>query len=112
MTDCQTHPNHDHVHGENCGHTKIKHEDHYDFLHDGHLHHPHQDHIDEHVLEVNDDHPNECNKTHLHEHTHDPDCGHEAVTHGDHIDYIVDGRLHQQHGDHCDDHGAVEVLTN
>ena len=41
-----------------------------------------------------------------------PDCEHEAVTHGDHIDYIVDGRLHQQHGDHCDDHGAVEVLTN
>ena len=62
MTDCTKHPNHDHIHGENCGHIKIKHEDHYDFLHDGHLHHTHQDHIDEHVLEVNDHNPNECNK--------------------------------------------------
>ena len=26
--------------------------------------------------------------------------------------HIVDGRLHRQHGDHCDDHGAVEVITN
>ena len=31
---------------------------------------------------------------------------------GDHIDYIVDGRLHQQHEDHCDDHGAVDLQRN
>ena len=112
MTECTIHANHDHIHGENCGHAKIKHGDHYDFLHDGHLHHPHEDHIDEHVLEVNDHNPNECNQKHLHDHTHGSDCGHEAVTHGDHIDYIVDGRLHQQHEGHCDDHGAVELQTN
>lgn len=34
------------------------------------------------------------------------------VPHGDHIDYIVDGRLHHPHGDHCDDHGPVEVIKN
>ena len=112
MTDCKTHPNHDHIHGENCGHTKIKHADHYDYINDGHLHHPHEDHNDEHRLEINDQNPNECNKQHLHDHTHGSGCGHEAVTHGDHIDYIVDGRLHQQHEDHCDDHGAVDLQRN
>jgi hypothetical protein len=29
------------------------------------------------------------------------------VPHGDHADYLVEGHLHHQHGDHCDDHGAV-----
>jgi hypothetical protein len=41
---------------------------------------------------------------------HGPGCGHEAIKHGDHIDYIVDGRLHHQHGDHCDDHGPLETI--
>ena len=54
MSECTIHANHDHIHGENCGHAKIKHGDHYDFLHDGHLHHPHEDHNDEHALEIND----------------------------------------------------------
>jgi hypothetical protein len=25
------------------------------------------------------------------------------------VDYIVDGRLHHPHGDHCDDHGPVSL---
>jgi hypothetical protein len=112
MTNCNTHTNHDHNHGENCGHSKVKHGDHYDYLHDSHLHHPHEDHVDEHVLEVTDHNPVECNKKHLHEHVHSPDCEHESVVHGDHIDYIVDGRLHYKHNEHCDDHGSVEVLAN
>ncbi|EDP59878.1 hypothetical protein AND4_00678 [Vibrio sp. AND4] len=33
-----------------------------------------------------------------------------GMKHGDHIDYIVDGRLHHQHGDHCDDHGPIELV--
>ena len=37
-------------------------------------------------------------------------CGHEAVPHGDHVDYLVNGRLHHQHGDHCDDHGPVQIV--
>jgi hypothetical protein len=32
------------------------------------------------------------------------------VPHGDHHDYLIDGRLHHPHGDHCDDHGPVTVL--
>ena len=45
---CNEHANHDHEHGENCGHTAVKHNDHVDYLHDGHLHHPHGDHCDDH----------------------------------------------------------------
>jgi hypothetical protein len=26
------------------------------------------------------------------------------------VDYLVDGRLHHPHGDHCDDHGPVNVV--
>jgi hypothetical protein len=33
------------------------------------------------------------------------------VPHGDHFDYLVDGRLHHRHGDHCDDHGPITVLN-
>lgn len=112
---CKIHENHEHEHGENCGHLKVKHGDHYDYLHDGHLHHKHENHYDEHVLEVNESNPDGCNPVadeDCGEHVHGPDCGHEAVPHGDHIDYIVDGRLHHPHGDHCDDHGAVEILKN
>lgn len=105
---CNIHDKHDHVHGEQCGHTAILHGDHVDYLHDGHLHHPHAGHYDEHTLEVNETNPDGCHPVHTcGEHIHGEGCGHEAVPHGDHIDYIVDGRLHHQHGDHCDDHGPV-----
>lgn len=103
---------HQHQHGADCGHTAIRHNDHVDYLHDGHLHHPHEDHYDEHVLEVNGTNPDQCNRTHncgADGHVHGPGCGHEQVPHGDHVDYLVDGRLHHMHGDHCDDHGPVEV---
>ncbi|MCD8501925.1 MAG: hypothetical protein LRY71_09930 [Bacillaceae bacterium] len=43
--------------------------------------------------------------------THDDDCGHELVPQGDHVDFLVNGRLHHVHGDHCDDHGPVELVT-
>jgi hypothetical protein len=42
-------------------------------------------------------------------HVHGPGCGHEPVAHGDHTDFLVDGRLHHPHGGHCDDHGPAEV---
>lgn len=37
------------------------------------------------------------------EHEHGPNCGHEAVVHGDHIDYLHDGHRHHAHGDHYDE---------
>lgn len=44
-------------------------------------------------------------------HQHSQLCGHVRVIHGDHVDYIVDGRLHYPHNTHCDDHGAVEIVS-
>ena len=109
---CQIHEGHDHVHQAGCGHTAIRHGDHIDYLHDGHLHHPHNGHYDEHCLEVSETNPDGCHPVHVcGEHIHGEGCGHEAVPHGDHVCYIVDGRLHHQHGDHCDDHGPVEILS-
>jgi hypothetical protein len=39
-----------------------------------------------------------------HEHRHGPGCGHTAVRHGDHVDYLHDGHLHHAHEDHIDEH--------
>lgn len=39
---------HPHVHGVDCGHESVVHDDHVDFLHDGHRHAGHRDHYDEH----------------------------------------------------------------
>lgn len=115
MTPHKTHEGHTHVHGENCGHTALRHEGHTDYLHNGHLHHMHEGYVDEHVLAVNADNPAACTPDHVcggHErgHQHGPDCGHEVVPHGDHVDYLVEGHLHHFHGDHCDHHGAVELV--
>jgi len=102
-----THTGHAHVHDESCGHLRIAHGDHYDYLHDGHLHAAHGDHYDEHVLAVNETNPSACAPISC-----DCDhagCGHQAVPHSDHTDRLVDGRLHHQHDDHCDDHGPLPV---
>ena len=32
------------------------------------------------------------------------DCGHPAVPHGDHVDYVHDGHRHAPHGEHYDEH--------
>lgn len=106
---------HPHQHGKGCGHTAIKHGNHVDYLHDGHLHHQNDDgSVEEHVLPVTEENPDGCSGVahakHDDGHVHGPGCGHEAVPHGDHIDYLVDGRLHHPHGDHCDDHGPVNVV--
>jgi hypothetical protein len=110
-----SHENHDHEHGQNCGHTAIKHGDHTDYLHDGHLHHVSQAGVEEHEIAVSAENPADCTPAHDcggHEagHVHGDGCGHEAVPHGDHVDYLVNGHLHHPHGDHCDDHGPVEVV--
>jgi zinc transport system permease protein len=39
-----------------------------------------------------------------HGHAHGPGCGHPAVEHGDHVDYIHDGHRHAVHGGHYDEH--------
>ena len=108
---------HDHEHGAKCGHTAIQHGDHVDYLHDGHLHHPSGEgtKVEHHKIEVSETNPAHCTPDHKcashdSDHVHGPGCGHEAVPHGDHICYLVDGHLHFPHEGHCDDHGPLKVV--
>ena len=115
MSEHHVHPNHEHVHGPDCGHTAILHDGHTDYLHNGHLHHAHEDHYDEHSIAVTGSNPDECTPQHYcgghaEDHQHGPGCGHEAVPHGDHVDYLVEGHLHHPHGDHCDNHGKLKLI--
>ncbi|MBS2012858.1 MAG: hypothetical protein JST00_08230 [Deltaproteobacteria bacterium] len=107
---------HAHTHGPGCGHTRVSHAGHHDFLHDGHLHHVHGDHVDEHSIDVGADNPSACTPAHAcgahaSGHVHGAGCGHEAVPHGDHVDYLVDGHLHHPCTGHCDDHGRLAVVA-
>lgn len=111
---CMLHANHEHKHGRECGHTPVTHKDHIDYLHDGHLHHVHADHVDDHTLEESDKNRSACTPAHScsgHDtnHVHGPKCGHEALPHGDHVDYLVDGHLHKPCGNHCDAHGEIAL---
>jgi hypothetical protein len=108
------HSNHSHQHGAGCGHKAVEHDGHQDYLHDGHLHHVHGDHVDEHALGVGGNNPADCTPSHAcgahtASHAHGPSCGHDAVPHGDHVDYLVDGHLHHPCEGHCDDHGKITV---
>lgn len=108
------HANHSHTHGANCGHVAVHHDGHVDYLHDGHLHHQAGASVEEHVIPVSDANPSRCTPSHAcggHDaaHVHGPNCGHAAVPHGDHIDYLVNGHLHHAHAGHCDDHGALAI---
>jgi hypothetical protein len=106
-----------HVHGPGCGHIAVQHEGHVDYLDHGRLEHSEGGRTDQHVIAVSAQNPNRCDPNHHAggheaEHRHGPDCGHETVPHGDHIDYLVDGRLHHPHGDRCDDHGPLTVIAH
>ena len=39
-----------------------------------------------------------------HPHEHGEECGHRAVQHGDHLDYVHDGHRHAAHEKHYDEH--------
>jgi len=39
-----------------------------------------------------------------HEHEHGPDCGHGAIEHDHHVDYLHDGHRHAPHEGHYDEH--------
>jgi hypothetical protein len=104
----------EHVHGPGCGHVAVVHDGHIDFAQDGRLIHPHGDHVHEHVLPVDAEHPARCGTGHEctghgEGHVHGPGCGHEAIPHGDHVDYLVAGHLHAPCASHCDDHGSVTL---
>ncbi|HEX7049528.1 MAG TPA: hypothetical protein VF188_04895 [Longimicrobiales bacterium] len=108
----QHHEGHTHEHGPGCGHTAIRHEGHVDYVHDGHLHHPHGQDAVEHTIAVSDANPDRCTPEQECEDGGGAMAAHaqETVPHGDHVDHIHKGRLHHHHGDHCDDHGPVEIV--
>jgi hypothetical protein len=112
MSKHHEHGGHDHVHGPDCGHTAVRHKNHIDYIHDGHLHTNHDGHVDCCAIEVDARNPAACTPNHncaAHDasHVHGPNCGHAAVPHGDHTDYLVDGHLHHACNGHCDDHGPL-----
>lgn len=39
-----------------------------------------------------------------HPYAHGDGCGHVAIPHGDHVDYIDDGHRHAVHDGHYDEH--------
>ncbi|MCU1494714.1 MAG: threonine dehydratase [Acidimicrobiaceae bacterium] len=49
-----------------------------------------------------------------HAHAHGEGCGHLAIAHGEHMDYLHDGHSHHAHGEHWDEcpsetqHDALE----
>lgn len=59
-----------------------------------HLTEPFDDEVLEDHHDVSEGHP----------HQHGQDCGHVAVPHGDHVDYLHDGHRHAPHGRHYDEH--------
>jgi len=44
-----------------------------------------------------------------HGHEHGPGCGHEAIPHDDHVDYVHDGHRHAPHLGHYDEHDPDHV---
>lgn len=110
----KAHTEHPHVHGPKCGHTAVHHDGHVDYLHDGHLHHVADGAVHEHSIAESAANATECTPDHEcrgHDkgHRHGPSCGHVAVPHGTHVDYLVDGHLHHPHGSHCDHHGNLKL---
>ena len=53
-----------------------------------------------------------CNEHSGHGHSHESGCGHQAVRHGDHVDYLHDGHLHSVHGTHVDEHALAVAAAN
>ena len=111
----QPHGEHKHVHGAKCGHMAVRHEGHVDYLHDGHLHHADNGTIKEREIASSRDNPAACTPSHscgMHdkEHLHGDGCGHQAVPHAGHVDYLVGDHLHHHHGGHCDDHGKLQAV--
>ena len=46
-----------------------------------------------------------------HSHVHGEHCGHKAVHHDDHLDYLHDDHLHSSHEGHYDEH-VIAVIVN
>lgn len=43
-----------------------------------------------------------CTQAEAHHHTHGPDCGHRAIIHGNHVDYLHGSEAHREREGHYD----------
>jgi hypothetical protein len=70
----------------------------------------HDGHVDEHSLDLNaeTEHGHTC-ENHQAGHRHGNGCGHEALPHDGHSDYLVGEHVHHDHDGHCDLHGVVQL---
>uniref|UniRef100_A0A6A7G8G0 Zinc/cadmium resistance protein n=1 Tax=Hirondellea gigas TaxID=1518452 RepID=A0A6A7G8G0_9CRUS len=114
----------DHVHGANCGHTAVLHDNHKGHIVDGNLQCAvlsEEFDADTKMTDGPDsirlvcvDHQLDNDKSvpcgspvPCEDHSHGSECGHERIAHGDHFDYLVGDELHHPHDGHCDFHRAV-----
>lgn len=109
MSDATRRPSelHPHVHDRFCGHAAAPHEDHVDFLHDGEIHHVRSDAIAGGRPASADQRPSWAglHLSHVgHMHVHRPGCGHPAIAHDDHEDYLHGDHRHAGHDVHYDEH--------
>ena len=49
------------------------------------------------------------NEAELHQHEHGPNCGHPAIEHEHHVDYLHGGHRHAPHHDHYDEHDPLKT---
>ena len=49
------------------------------------------------------------NEAERHEHEHGPECGHPAIEHEHHVDYLHDGHRHAPHEGHYDEHDPLKT---
>ena len=96
-----------HHHGPDCGHRKIPHAGHADYLNENGLIDCPENKKNARKIPISDENPKTCQPVQNSEHVHSTGCGHQKIIHGDHTDYLVDGNLEHPHGDHNDNHGKV-----
>ncbi len=114
MSDHKSHQSQTHTHGTGCDHATVAHGDHRDYVQGRKLDDVPGGNLRAHKIHVDETNPWACTPTHAcgahaTDHVHGAGCSHEAVPHGGHTDYVVNGHLHHPCDAHCDDHGPVSV---
>jgi hypothetical protein len=54
----------------------------------------------------------ECQHHEPHPHHHGSGCGHQAIHHEQHLDYLHDGHMHHVHDGHVDEHELASGKEN
>ena len=100
-----------HSHGEKCGHEKVKHGKHFDWVNGNKYEFQKGDKVVFHGFVKGHDAVRTIaaqEHDHGHQHVHGAaDCEHEKVVHANHVDYLHDGHFHAEHVDHIDEHGIL-----